>query len=385
MSLGDDGPGRPISQPMGSWSWPPDLFSHGNWRRLQALGLKSITIQDEFFILELPREWTAAERKYALIIRDPLTHRYDKKLLEWLRDQSNERLTEEVINLDHELEMKWSFSIQIPRVVMDNLEEALSRIEMGHIIRPWRPIFANLQAIRDLRKAFPRPVRDQKTGVIIITGYETGLIFCPPPLIPIAIDPTRLTLHDLGWIMKAVRDIVKPEIEKSRGENCQSWTPISPRGEPEALARVLRCRPENFEKYLQWYDLRTAGLPFRLIAYYESTIIDPDRRKEILENVIRARKNPKVRKEVESESAVKKGVSLIMFAIHREKAPSDQDKILLFGDFNCPDHKDNECSLDCNYLIEWLGRFDKQFKDSYRRYDLVPDIEKFKDQENPEK
>lgn len=381
MSPGDDGLGRPIAQPMGSWSWPPDLLSHGNWHRLQALGLKSITIQDEFYILELPREWTAAERKYALIIRDPLTHRYDKKLLEWLRDQSNERLTEEVKNLDQELEKKWSFSIDIPRVVMDNLQEALSRVERGQIIRPWRPIFAKPQAVRDLRKAFPHLIKNQKTGAIIQTGYETGLIFCPSPLIPIAIDPTMLTLHDADMVMKAVWNMVKPDIKKSRGENRQGWTPISPRGEPEALARVLRCRPENFEKYLQWYDLRTAGLPFRLIAYYESTIIDPKRRMEILENVIRARKNPKVRKEVESESAVKKGVSLIMFAIHREKAPSDQDKILLFGDFNCPDHKDNECSFDCKYLIDWLGRFGKQFKDSSLREVLVFDIAKFKDQE----
>ena len=105
---------------MGSASWSPDLFAFGNWRRPQELGPKSITIENEYHISALSRKWTSTERKYALIIRDPLTYRFERRLLEWLKDQSNERLTEEPINLDQELGMKWSFSIDIPRVVMGN-------------------------------------------------------------------------------------------------------------------------------------------------------------------------------------------------------------------------------------------------------------------------
>lgn len=354
---GDDGFVRPTPPLSGGLdSWPPDLFAFGNWRRLQELGLKSITIEDEYYISELPREWTAAERKYALIIRDPLTYRFDRKLLEWLKDQSNERLTEEVINLDQELGMKWSFSIDIPRVVMDNLEEALSRIEKGHIIRPWRPIFANPQAIKDLRKTFPRPVIDQKTRKIIITGYETGLIVCAAPLIPIAFDPTRLTLADADRVKKAVWKIVRAEIKKLQEGKGPGWSPVAPSGEPEALAEVLRCRPANFEKYLRWYDLHLATVPFRVIAYYESAIEDPERREAIYENVIGARKNPKVRRKVKGESAVRKGHDLIHIAIHRKKSLDVEDRLSLFGVFKCPIHEGNDCPRDCKYSAEFIKK-----------------------------
>lgn len=362
MLLGDDG----LGGPMGPGSWPPDLFGPDNWRRLQALGLKSITIQDEFYILELPREWTAAERKYALIIRDPLTCRYDRKLLEWLKDQSNEILAGEVNNLHHKLEIKWRFRIYIPRVVLDNVEEALSRIERGLIIRPWRPIFAKPQAVKDLRKHPGYLIIDRKTNQRISTGYEDGLILCGHPIIPIGVDPTMLTLHDADRVMKAVWDIVKSEIKKSRSENRQGWTPISPGGEPEALAEVLRCRPANFEKYLWWYDLHTEeDLAFRGIAHLESiisTIEDPERRKAIFEKV---REPTKIRKKVKGESAVKKRVALIQFAIHRKKSLDDEDKMQLTRrPFKCPVHEGiNNCPVDCEYFVKWWKGRIKQFKD----------------------
>ena len=367
---GDDDFGNRPPQPLGAGfsSWPPDLFAFGNWRRLQELGLKSITIEDEYYIRELPREWTAAERKYALIIRDPLTVKYDRKLLEWLKDQSNEKLTEEVRNLDQKLGMKWSFSIDIPRVVMDNLEEALSLIERGHIIRPWRPIFANPQAIKDLRKTFPRPVIDPKTRKIIITGYETGLIFCPPPLIPIAFDPTRLTRADAGHVKKTVWEIVEAEIKKLQEGKGPGWSPVAPYGEPEALAQVLRCRPASFEKYLWWYDLHVKwDLPFRLIAHYESVIENPERRMAIFEKVIDARKKPKVRHKVQNESSIRKGHDLIEFAIHRKKELDAEDKLAPVGTLKCPVHGVNNCPLDCEYLVKWWKDCTKQFKDSCLR------------------
>jgi hypothetical protein len=369
---GDDGFVRPTPPLSGGLdSWPPDLFAFGNWRHLQELGLKTITIEAEYYVRELPREWTAAERKYALIIRDPLTYRFDRKLLELLKDQSNERLIEEVINLDQKLGMKWSFSIDIPRVVMDNLEEALSRIEKGHIIRPWRPIFANPQAIKDLRKTFPRPVIDQKTRKIIITGYETGLIVCAAPLIPISFDPTRLTLADADRVKKTVWKIVRAEIKKLQKGKGPGWTPVAPSGEPEALAEVLHCRPANFEKYLRWYDLHMATVPFRVIAHYESAIKDPERREAIYENVIGARKNPKVRRKVKGESAVRKGHDLIHIAIHRKKSLDVEDRLSLFGDFKCPVHEGNDCPGDCKYLAGLMKKYKKWFKDSYRRESFI--------------
>ena len=354
MLLGEDGFG----------SWPPDLFSLDNWLRLQAGRNPIVTIQDEFYLTGLPREWTIAERKYALIIRDPLTHKFDRKILEWLSDQNNEGLSGDLNNLHQELEVKWRFRIYIPRAVLDNVEEALSRLELGLIRRPWRPIFPKPQTIRDLRKGFGHLIIDRKTQQIINTGYEdTGLIFCRPPIIPIGIDPTMLTLHDADRVMKAVWDIVKSEIKKLQGEHRQGWTPVSPGGEPEALAKVLRSRPTNFEKYLKWYDLHVAGLPFRLIAHYESAIEDPERREIIFEKVIGARKNPKVRKPVKIESAVKKGFALFQLAIHRKKSLDDEDKFSLFKPFKCPDHKDNNCSPDCEHFVKWMKDYNKCFKD----------------------
>ena len=354
-------------QPMGTESWPPYLFSLPNWLRLQAHKLSVVTIQDEYFFVDLPREWTTDERKYALIIRDPLTRRYDRKLLEWLKDQGNETLAGEVGNLQQELEIKWHFRIYLPREVTGNIEKTLSRIERGLIIRPWRPIFVKPQAIRDLRTPLSRVYIDAKAGKMFITGYEhTGLIFCPPPLIPMAFDPTMLTLADAERVKKAVWDIVKTEITKLQDGKGRGWTPVSPRGEPEELAEVLRCRPANFEKYLNWYDLHLATVPFRVIANYESVIEDPERREAIYENVIGARRNPKVRHRVKGESAVRKGYDLIHFAIHRKKSLDEEDKLLLFGLFECPIHKGNTCPGDCEYLAGFIKKYEKWFKDSYR-------------------
>jgi hypothetical protein len=42
-----------------------------------------------------------------------------------------------------------------------------------------------------------------------------------------------------------------------------------PPQENKALSKVLHCRRDIFLKYLRWYDLKKAGLPFRLIALIE--------------------------------------------------------------------------------------------------------------------
>jgi hypothetical protein len=283
------------------------LFGLETWQHLQELNLKTVTVQDEFRLAEVPLPWTTAEKKYALIIRDPLTRKFEKKLLELLKDRSNEDLAGEVNLLSQELAKKWHFRIYIPRPVEENPKDMLSRLEEGVVIRPWRPLFAKPQAVEDLRKHPGHLIVDRKTQEIINAGYEeTGLIYCPPPLIPLAFDPTMLTLHDIDKILKAVRAILEAEIKKSRSQDRTDWTPVAPRGEPDELAKVLRCRTENFEKYLRWFDLHMAGIPFRLIAHYESTIEDQKKREAVFEKVFVAKKTPKVGKKVRTESAVKK-------------------------------------------------------------------------------
>jgi hypothetical protein len=127
----------------------------------------------------------------------------------------------------------------------------------------------------------------------------------------------------------------------------------------------------NFEKYLRWYDLHIATMPFRVIAHYESAIKDPEKRESIYENVIGAKKNPKVRHKVKGESAVRKGQDLIHFAIHRKKSLDVEDRLSLFGVFKCPIHEGNECTGDCKYSSEFMKKYQKWFKDSYRRESFI--------------
>ena len=114
-------------------------------------------------------------------------------------------------------------------------------------------------------------------------------------------------------------------------------------------------------------------MPFRVIAHYESAIEDPERRGAIYENVIGARKNPKIRHKVKNESAVRKGHDLIRFAIHRKKSLDDEDKLLLFGLYKCPVHKDNNCPSprSCEYLAGYMKQYNKWIKDSYRRESFI--------------
>ena len=114
-----------------------------------------------------------------------------------------------------------------------------------------------------------------------------------------------------------------------------------------------------------------ATVPFRVIADYESDIKDPERREEIYENVIGARKNPKVRHKVKGESAVRKGNDLIHIAIHRKKSLDIEDRLSLFGVFKCPIHEGNDCRRDCKYSAEFIKKYKKWFKDSYRRESFI--------------
>lgn len=90
-------------------------------------------------------------------------------------------------------------------------------------------------------------------------------------------------------------------MKKLQDGKVPGWTPVAPGGEAEALAEFLRCRPANFEKYLRWYDLHMATVPFRVIAHYESVIEDPEKREAIFKKVIDARKYPKVRSKVKGD------------------------------------------------------------------------------------
>jgi hypothetical protein len=133
-----------------------------------------------------------------------------------------------------------------------------------------------------------------------------------------------------------------------------------PAKEPGALAPVFRCRPETFAKYLRWYDLKMAGLSFRLIALIEFHSKPSDKEQKFEEHIKR-RKNPKIGLPIKGESTIREGFNIIYRAINRDSAPTQEDQIATLGKYNCPDHG-SDCPKDCAYLDRWLVEFEKKNK-----------------------
>lgn len=139
---------------------------------------------------------------------------------------------------------------------------------------------------------FFRVMRIPGFKIIWASFEDNNLIYCEPHKIPIIIDPSLLTLNDAQLVKNAVWDIVKAEIVKARSAIKGRALTIPPR-EPSALAEVLYCRPDSFVKYLRWYDLKMAGLSFRLIALIEFFSKAEDREKKF-ERHIGMKKSPEL-------------------------------------------------------------------------------------------
>lgn len=188
---------------------------------------------------------------------------------------------------------------------------------------------------------------------------DNNLIHCPSHKIPIIIDPTILTLKDENLIKEAVWDIVKLEIGKNN-RTIKGRDFAIPAKEPEELAPILRCKPKTFEKYLHWYDLKEAGLSFRLIALIEFRS-KPEERDQKFEAAINKKKKFKPGLPVKGESTIREGYNKIYRAIKRESAPTQEDQIPTSGKYNCPDHG-RDCPEDCAYLQWWYSDFNNKNK-----------------------
>lgn len=196
-----------------------------------------------------------------------------------------------------------------------------------------------------------------KTGTILNHSFEKdGFLYCPPHKIPIVIDPSTLTLNDERRIKQEIWNIIKKAIPKTTKEN-GTWVPVAPEGEPTELARVLRLRGDTFQKYLNWYDLKIAGLPFRLIAF-ASLKASYERGEKIYQKLISENKRIQIGEKVRGESNVRNGFNVIYEAIYRQKAPSKEETIKTIEVYNCPDHG-NGCGSDCSYLKDWFKRFNE--------------------------
>jgi hypothetical protein len=320
------------------------------------------------------------DRKYPLMMRDSLVNDFDRKFKQWLKNRDDIVLKIEVDQLKNQVKEKWAVRIYIPETTIQGLTDH------------WLPTTPAYVAVEDARKGLSLGI--DKNGNIVSASFEhNGLISCDPHKIPIFIDPTILTPNDAQTVKLVVWEIVKAEIEKRKKTIKErdfpndpfNYLPVShieknkttkgrdfavPTEEPEALATVFRCHPGKFEKYLHWYDLKMAGLSFRLIALIESHPKTGDREQEFGELINRRRK-PKIGNSVKGESSIREGYNIIYRAINRELAPTQEDQIPTSEKYNCPDHGQG-CPENCDHLKRWFTDFNNKHKDQSLREQLSP-------------
>lgn len=321
----------------------------------------------------MPKE-LPVERKYSLMLRDPLVHKLDEKHKQWRKNCFDETLTNEVDQLKKDVRKKWNAGIYWPETTLQGVTDF------------WLPTSSVYEAVEDVRETARSKghVFIDKDGKLTFLDVN-GLVYCPPHKIPIIIDPTILTLHDGETVKEVVWDIIKAEIEKRKDtsksinfpDDLVDFLPIGyieekktikgrkcavPAKEPDALAAVFRCHTETFIKYLRWYDLKMkGGLPFRLIALIEFHSKPEDREQKFAEHINR-REKVKIRKRVKGESTIKAGFDMIYRAIERKSTPTQEDQIPTMGEkYDCPDHG-RECPEGCVYLDRWYLDFDNKNK-----------------------
>lgn len=309
-------------------------------------------------------------RKYELMIRDEQFKNYLEKYRQWLKNSNNEDLTKQVEQLRKQVRDKWNARIHWPEPTIQALTDF------------WSLVCEPYTAVKDARMG--GSVLIEKNGKITIASFqENSLIHCPPHKIPIIIDPTILTLHDARTVKDEVWEIVKTEIIKRKSAikgngipaDLDDFLPVDyiekkksikgrdfavPAEEPEELAPVFRLKPETFAKYLRWYDLKMAGLSFRLIALIEFHS-KPSGREQKFQEHINRRNKPKIGLPVNGESAVRQGFNIVYRAINRESAPAQEEQVATSGKYNCPDHG-RDCPKSCAYLDRWLADFEKKHK-----------------------
>jgi hypothetical protein len=295
--------------------------------------------------IELPN------RKYLLMQRDPLVDEYVKKWYQWRSNCFDETLTKETEQLAEKVRRKWNAIIYWPKP---------TRLGMSDFWGITSPVYAGVRDERENARREEHLFINKEDGKITLLKCK-GLVSCRPHEIHIIIDPTILTSKNALAVKKAVWDIVESEIGK-QNKTIKGRNFAIPAKEPEALAAVFRCKPEKFEKYLRWYDLKNVGLTFRLIALIEFRS-KPEEREQKFEEQIRRKEKSKNLGPVEGESTIRAGYNIIHRAIFRTPAPTQEDLILASGKYNCPEHGES-CSdyQDCAYREHWLVDFDNRNK-----------------------
>ena len=283
--------------------------------------------------------------------RDPLVKSFGNTLKKFLKARNDSDLEAETENLKDQIRKKWAVKIYIPETTIQGLSDF------------WFPTALEVHSsVEDARKDYSMVLQgNEDTGFKITWASfkDNHLIYCPPHKIPIIIDPSLLTLNDARLVKTAVWDIVKAEIVKVRSTIKGKALTIPP-GEPRELAEVLHCRPDSFVKYLHWYDLKKAGLPFRLIALIEF-FNKPEAKEVKFNQYVSLEKKPKIGMSVKGESTVREGYNLINRAIFRNSPLSEQEHYSILEEYKCPNHG-QDCTLNCDYFKRWVTMFNREEK-----------------------
>src|SRR3989339_11559 len=195
----------------------------------------------------MPKE-LPVDRKYKLMILDPLVKTYVEKHKQWRKNCFDETLTQEVEQLQKQIKDKWNARLHWPESTIQGVTDF------------WMLVREPYKAVEDARVRGTMIIPVEKEGLnlrkmIFASFQDNGLIHCASHKIPIIIDPTILTLHDGETVKEEVWNIVKAEIGKQK-KTINGREFAVPSKEPEGLAAVFRCKSEKFDKYLRWYGLK---------------------------------------------------------------------------------------------------------------------------------
>lgn len=350
-----------------NWKFP------GIWRATRQAGIptgipwknigsrQGVVLKDEFDLPNKPCQWTPFDRKYALMLRDPLVKSFGKTLKNFLNACDNADLEAETENLKDQIRKKWAVRIYVPETTIQGLTDF------------WFPTALEVHAsVKDARGNSSMVLQgNENTGFKITrTSFQdNNLIYCESHKIPINIDPSLLTLNDAQLVKNAVWEIVKADIVKERGAKKGRALTIPPR-EPIALAEVLHCRLDSFVKYVQWFDLKEAGLSFRLIALGWFSIKNLEKREVMFENQIDKKKKNRLGTPIKGEEAVRAGYDLIYRAIFRNSAPIHASHISNLEKYDCPRHG-QDCPDDCDFLARFLKAVYNEIKDTPLKEKLI--------------
>jgi len=327
---------------------------------------ESQVIKDFVWRESLGKEKIFLERKKALIYRDPLTQELLNELQRYNPQLGKSPQLKEILN---QLEKKWFVSIVIPAEV--NYAAQSHGFQPDKIYERTVEKKIAINGNEFLETLFCKPTNEP--FVIQNRFKNEPIVFCIPTdsgdpylfgqrffndNLTIQIDLNLINQNDARYVKNTVWKIVKKYLKEGIPDNSYIMKSLygmeAPGYDPEELTFLYHCKEKTFSNNLRYYDMKMAGLTFRLIALVEKTK-EPSKREERYKQLVESARIPKVHKPEPGESRVREGFKQIYKAIQRNSPPIKEQDIVTEKKYNCPEHGKN-CNLECSHLQSWLKR-----------------------------